>query len=296
MASLVVGWNVSEKKRQQFMGPFAAYLESQGVKCVEVPLEDCTSLPPKVDVYVHKLVDELASMDSNEQYRDKIEKQRHFVDGLSASAVVLEPLPKVTSIMCRRNIHNVLSTTDGVPVPSSVFWDCGDPPSTAHMKYPLLCKPVGACGTRATHDMMIVDNAKNLKEVAAHIPLPLVIQEFLPHSNVVWKVYVIGQRSWVFPRESVAQKPVNTVFNSQEKGGKPEATDPPPAADVEQIVKHTVAALGLELLGLDLIFTPSRELFVVDVNYLPSYTEVPDKFKELLQYMRDRSQRQKLNE
>ena len=61
------------------------------------------------------------------------------------------------------------------------------------------------------------------------------------------------------------------------------------AEEVQPIVQALRQALQLELFGFDVICGKDQVLYVVDVNYFPSYKEVPNFAALLARYLTDRA-------
>jgi len=74
----------------------------------------------------------------------------------------------------------------------------------SNFTYPLIAKPLTAAGTVKSHRMVVVLNAKGLER----IPTPCLVQEYANHDGMLYKVYVMGEKVWVFPRNSLPNLPV----------------------------------------------------------------------------------------
>lgn len=71
--------------------------------------------------------------------------------------------------------------------------------SDAQLKYPLICKPVVAHGKASAHLMSIIFDEQGLADVLE----PSVLQQYIPHGAVVFKVFVLGDTHGVSRRPSI---------------------------------------------------------------------------------------------
>jgi inositol-1,3,4-trisphosphate 5/6-kinase/inositol-tetrakisphosphate 1-kinase len=221
---------------------------------------------------------------------------------------------------CLKNVK----TTSGVPVRSPKFVvvpGSKDPEQRVQdlktalqekglgVVNPLIVKPLIAAGTKQSHFMLIA-----LKESAFNkIPPKSIVQEFINHGSTLFKVYVLGDFVSVYKRHSLPDLPedlsnatVDLVqFDSQRPYPKLEdfgldagpgtintgtstQTTPVTVEEVMPIVNALKKAFGLELFGFDILRRSSEtetEWLVCDVNYFPSYKEVPNFPSLLARYL-----------
>ncbi|CAI5727369.1 unnamed protein product [Hyaloperonospora brassicae] len=164
-------------------------------------------------------------------------------------------------------------------------------------KLPLICKSVEACATERSHMMSVVTKREDL----VYVEYPVLYQEFVNHSGRLYKGYVLGDTINVAERRSlpnlVAGNAQQVHFNTQEAyptsedfhsrsdddaeqetavGGK--WTQETIFAAVRTIGERLRDELKLTLFGFDVIVADDgpRDLYVIDVNYFPSYKEVDD--------------------
>eukprot|EP00551_Chaetoceros_affinis_P012207 CAMPEP_0203665870 /NCGR_PEP_ID=MMETSP0090-20130426/3023_1 /ASSEMBLY_ACC=CAM_ASM_001088 /TAXON_ID=426623 /ORGANISM="Chaetoceros affinis, Strain CCMP159" /LENGTH=888 /DNA_ID=CAMNT_0050529587 /DNA_START=364 /DNA_END=3030 /DNA_ORIENTATION=- len=210
----------------------------------------------------------------------------------------------------------------------------------APFTYPLIVKPLTAAGTSESHRMGILLGRNGISSIHT----PCLLQEYANHDGVLYKVYVLGSRVWVFNRPSLPNLPLGeslpsvspyVEFDSQRPYPKisdfgvvpPNKAETVVSSDAHKTKNYTkikeeekpsdcdsgsqstsftinnddvtceeirpVAdcirrAFGLELFGFDIIVTKKhtkKEMFVVDVNYFPSYKEVTNFSELLAQYL-----------
>ncbi|KAG7369009.1 inositol 1, 3, 4-trisphosphate 5/6-kinase [Nitzschia inconspicua] len=236
----------------------------------------------------------------------------------------------------RRCLRNVTSTS-GVPVRSPLFVvipDCDDPKKRANdlkialqeetqgLSTPLIVKPLIAAGTKESHCMLIA-----LHETAfVKLPPKTIVQEYVNHDATLYKIYVLGDFVSVYERHSLpnlpddlstatvdlvefdSQRPYpnlrDFVHNMDETDRSPKDTKFRNAVavtveEVTPVVRALKKAFGLELFGFDILRrSGDKEWLVVDVNYFPSYKEVPNFPSLLARYLTRRvlEQRRKGND
>lgn len=59
------------------------------------------------------------------------------------------------------------------------------------VRFPVICKPTIAHGSKSAHDMIVIFNEKGLNVCKP----PCVVQNFVNHNAVLHKVFLIGDRS-----------------------------------------------------------------------------------------------------
>lgn len=161
----------------------------------------------------------------------------------------------------------------------------------------MLAKTVRACGAADAHLMSVAFSEKGLHQ--PELRAPLIVQEYLNHGAIIWKAFVIGDYVTVVARPSLcdltpdAQR-ANISFNSQ-KGVPPEllASAPgnapqPPQHVLQAMAKWLRARTGMSLFGFDVVshqpVAGKTAYGVIDINYFPGYSGVPDFNTRLLQH------------
>ncbi|ONM56419.1 Inositol 134-trisphosphate 5/6-kinase 4 [Zea mays] len=142
----------------------------------------------------------------------------------------------------------------------------------ANLSFPLIVKPQVACGVADAHNM-----------------------EYVDHGSKIFKFYVIGDKVFYAVRDSMP----NARFLKPSSGGEaltfnslktlPVATNeqrPQTGAEdgklldadlVEEAAKFLKGLLGLTVFGFDVVVQEGTgDHVIVDLNYLPSFKEVPD--------------------
>mmetsp|Transcript_2030 Transcript_2030/g.3197 ORF Transcript_2030/g.3197 Transcript_2030/m.3197 type:complete len:604 (-) Transcript_2030:126-1937(-) len=166
------------------------------------------------------------------------------------------------------------------------------------LRYPLIAKPLPAAGTKKSHCMGIVLTPQGL----ARVNTPCLLQEYANHDGTLYKVYVLGDDTFVFCRPSLPNLPVYhdddddddqleqepysyVEFDSQrpypklaEFGLEDNSTTTPPNCDtsssqpstmmtvteVTPIVQALKRAFGLELFGFDILVSSATTTTATD--------------------------------
>ncbi|XP_072971545.1 inositol-tetrakisphosphate 1-kinase 6 [Typha angustifolia] len=169
--------------------------------------------------------------------------------------------------------------------------------SEANLSFPIIVKPQVACGVADAHNMALVFKFEDFSKLS--VPLPAVLQEYVDHGSTIFKFYVLGEKVFHAVRKSMPN--ANFLLSMTEIAGSapisfnslktlPVATDDqllighaqadkqPLDIDLVQDAAHCLQKrLGLTIFGFDVVIQEgSGDHVIVDLNYLPSFKEVPD--------------------
>ncbi|KAL0400452.1 UNVERIFIED_CONTAM: Inositol-tetrakisphosphate 1-kinase [Sesamum latifolium] len=196
------------------------------------------------------------------------------------------------------NHLNITSPHLSLAIPNQLFLDT--PQSllhtlaSKHINFPLIAKPLIADGTAGSHQMSLVFNEDGLR--ALNLDPPFVLQEFVNHGGVIFKVYVAGQHIQCVKRKSlpdisedklgVSQNllPFSQISNvtAQEQSDQSvaklmEAAELPPSTFVNEVATQLRQALNLNLFNFDMIRDSKvgGRYLVIDINYFPGYAKMP---------------------
>ncbi|KAG7583811.1 Inositol 1-3-4-trisphosphate 5/6-kinase ATP-grasp domain [Arabidopsis suecica] len=160
----------------------------------------------------------------------------------------------------------------------------------AGLNFPLVAKPLLVDGTAKSHQLFLAYDRLSLAELEP----PLVLQEFVNHGGVLFKVFVVGDvikvvRRFSLPNVSNCEKEkVAGVFQFPRVSSSaasvdktdldPRVAELPPKPLLEGLVRELRNRLGLRLFNIDMIREHgSRDVFyVIDINYFPGYGKMPD--------------------
>jgi len=180
-----------------------------------------------------------------------------------------------------------------------------------------------ACGKASTHYMYLVFTIEKLHQllVAQHeqqqllqpasaatpvfLDMPIIAQSFVNHNATLYKCYVIGsEHTFVQCRASIrnfaAHETDTLFFNSQlpfpdslkdaeasAKYASKQFLAPELAKPFHEISNAIRETLKLNLFGYDVVIDAKTGMkYIVDVNYLPTYTGVPNVYDMLLAHLK----------
>ena len=153
-----------------------------------------------------------------------------------------------------------------------------------------------ACGPSWTHQMVLGGGCVNMIELtdllrSRGVPEKedLMAQEIISGPGWFYKVFSIGGEVGIFKRKGLGEKSGEiSVFDSQSDSFKSEDVSPIDPVDREQLISlaHKIdEILKLKLLGFDVVKGSTSggtgNFYVIDVNYFPTFKEVPDLGKKL---------------
>jgi len=200
---------------------------------------------------------------------------------------------------------------------------------TAGLQYPLIIKPDHACGPHSAHDMCIITDPSGLESV--DFSRPVVVQEYKDHFETLIKVFNLGENTWIYLRRSLPSIgkisgyllksfvsfnshdycPTENDFIENIKGnttiflqeGSNLMNDDVvnqfnvDEALIKQVAERIKNQFSVEIFGFDVIVCEkSKDSFVVDINYFPSYKEVEDFPTHFETFLLERVQRHQIQD
>ncbi|KAG2290213.1 hypothetical protein Bca4012_028733 [Brassica carinata] len=263
------------------------------------------------DLIFHKATDEILSIRLNcsvpessvaVTFSTGMEELRKYMEDQNACAVV-DPLQHIYPVLDRLKMQHILLgledlTASGRKIRGACFHqiDSYDEPdlaqnlSRAGLSLPCIVKPQVACGVADAHSMAIVFRVEDFKDL--NTPVPAIIQEYVDHSSRIFKFYVLGEKIFHAVKKSIPSS--STLRKSAEGNGlRPILFDSLKSLPVGSANQNPVDEIDLELVteaanwlrkkldltifGFDVVIQEgTRDHVVVDLNYLPSFKEIPD--------------------
>ncbi|TWW72107.1 Inositol-tetrakisphosphate 1-kinase [Takifugu flavidus] len=288
------------------------------------PLEEQGQL----DVIIHKLTDLILEADQNDsQAMLLVQRVQDYIDA-HPETIILDPLPAIRTLLDRcksyQLIHRLESCMKGRATSSFLSAEAaesfsyqGNPVVKGHreaavfhpdvleqirrqgLTFPFICKTRVAHGTNS-HEMAIIFSEEDLQDIKP----PCVIQSFINHNAVLYKVFVVGDSYTVVERPSLKNFPSGptdrkAIFFNSHNVSKPESSSDlttrenvegvsqPPNDDVIRKLSRSLRqALGVSLFGIDVIINnQTGQHAVIDINAFPGYEGVPEFFNELLNHI-----------
>jgi inositol-1,3,4-trisphosphate 5/6-kinase/inositol-tetrakisphosphate 1-kinase len=184
---------------------------------------------------------------------------------------------------------------------------------------PLLVKPLWTDGREGSHGLALLHDVEALGKIlqgsiSKELKPPLVVQQFVEHGGVLYKVYVLGLQTVVTRRPSLGDRHMRRNNSDVEQlpriscqrhtghsggggmqrhpyrlscgeavGGGEESTvdDYPPDWLTDALASHLRQQLGLQLFNFDLIspeeqgISDAVQYYIVDINYFPGVDKIP---------------------
>ncbi|XP_022763564.1 inositol-tetrakisphosphate 1-kinase 3-like isoform X7 [Durio zibethinus] len=278
----VVGYALTLKKKNSFLKPkFERLARNKGILFVAIDLNRPLSDQGPFDIILHK------------DYR-----QTH------PEVTVLDPPDAIQHLRNRQsmlqdvvdlNLSDFCGNCGKVGVPRQMVikkdpLSIPDEVTKAGLKLPLVAKPLVVDGSSKSHELFLAYDQFSLSELEP----PLVLQEFVNHGGVLFKIYVVGDaikvvRRFSLPNVSKSKLakvagvfPLTRVSSAAASDDDadldPGVTELPPQPLLERLAKELHHRLGLRLFNIDMIREHgTRDIFyVIDINYFPGYGKMPD--------------------
>ncbi|XP_027329549.1 inositol-tetrakisphosphate 1-kinase 1-like [Abrus precatorius] len=285
-----VGYALQPKKVETFLQPsLLDYAEQNGIDLI--PIDPTTPLQRQGPF--HCIIHKFPTQQWNKHLQEFSAKH--------PNTIIIDP-PELVDRLCNRismleavtNLQISLQNAT-VGVPKQVF--VNDPKTfdfdkieELGLRFPVIAKPFVADGTAESHKLCLVFDRDGLNALS----VPTVLQEFVNHGGVVFKIYVAGQRVNCVKRKSlgdISEEKLRTLkgslpfsrlsnFSVEDEeggGGAVETAEMPPQSLVCELAMALREALGLNLFNVDLIRDGKgeRRYLVIDINYFPGYAKMP---------------------
>ncbi|KAH9619580.1 hypothetical protein KSS87_013164 [Heliosperma pusillum] len=322
---VVVGYALTAKKKESFLQPkFEVVARKKGILLVPIDQNQPLSDQGPFDVVLHKLLGSEWSQ-TLEDYRLKhpevtvldppyaikcVHNRQSMLEEVAAlnladscgrvcvpkQLVVEKDSSSIPNKVAKAGLKLPLDLT------SPAFYSSLSvkPPSSAiaHRQRSLLpspslatqrvAKPLFVDGSAKSHQLFLAYDNVSLSKLEP----PLVLQEFVNHGGVMFKVYVVGDAIKVtrrfslpdvckrelskqagvfqFPRVSCA------AANADEADLEPGVAELPPRPLLERLVGELRLRMGLQLFNIDMIREHGTQdmFYVIDINYFPGISIV----------------------
>ena len=268
------------------------------------------------DMVIHKITDLIKYYGSGEessrlqenfkQFYEKYKETIIFIDGLEGIQVVLsrvifqEFFEKLFLNGDFLKKMEVLGINSKIKVPKIIEIDRNmdyhlivEKMKKSQVNFPVILKTKVALGEQKTHYMAVGLNYEGLEVIEKHENFRKeehIIQEFVNHNETIFKIYVIGEKSHYYTRQSLPNMTKEILgdnqffFDSQIpfkdqleylKHKKDDFTEQNVKIDerIFDIMTETISEkLGFSLYGYDLIKDcENGDVHVVDINYFPGF-------------------------
>uniref|UniRef100_A0A0E0CXI8 Inositol-tetrakisphosphate 1-kinase n=1 Tax=Oryza meridionalis TaxID=40149 RepID=A0A0E0CXI8_9ORYZ len=286
---LVVGYALTKKKVKSFLQPKLLLLaRKKGISLVAI--DDTRPLAEQgpFDVILHKI--------TSKEWQQVLEDYHEE----HPEVTVLDPPNAINHLNNRQSMLaevsdlNLSSFYGEVCTPRQlvIMRDPSSIPTAvamAGLTLPLVAKPLVVDGTSKSHELSLAYDEASL----SMLDPPLVLQEFVNHGGILFKVYIIGETIQVLRRFSLPDVNTYDLLNNvgvyrfprvscaaasaDHADLDPHISELPPRPLLEKLGKELRGRLGLRLFNIDMI----RELgtkdryYIIDINYFPGFGKMP---------------------
>ncbi|GKV19775.1 hypothetical protein SLEP1_g29994 [Rubroshorea leprosula] len=287
---VVVGYALTLKKKRSFLQPkFERLARNKGILLVAIDLNRPLSDQGPFDIILHKLL--------GKEWCEIIEDygKNH------PEVTVLDPPDAIRHLHNRQSMLKDVADLDlsdchgrvGVPRQLFVMKDplsIPDEVTKAGLCLPLVAKPLVVDGSAKSHQLFLAYDQLSLSKLEP----PLVLQEFVNHGGVLFKIYIIGDAIKVVRRFSLPNvskcnlakdagvfrfpRVSSSASSADDADLDPGIAELPPRPLLEKLARELRRRMGLRLFNIDMIREyGSRDVFyVIDINYFPGYGKMPD--------------------
>lgn len=305
-----IGIWISDKKSQKLnWNELINACSSHGYNLLKLDLEKPLEDQGKVDVFLHKLTDIIAAADQGDSKASTIINRVEQYLSNHPNITVIDPLDNVRILLNRYCYYSILQdeptlykqgiftpsfaefTTSNIEINMEIMRQRG-------VRFPVICKPSVAHGSKSAHEMILIFNEKGLHVCKP----PCVVQTFVNHNAILHKVFLIGDRYHISERPSLKNfypsEDLEPIYYSTGEVCKADSQstlsilDPHDKADItmminENKIKAIIRVLrkkiGLLLMGFDIVIdNMTGDHAVIDINVYPSYDSLPNFFEHLL--------------
>ncbi|XP_065013867.1 inositol-tetrakisphosphate 1-kinase 1-like [Musa acuminata AAA Group] len=296
----VVGYALAPKKQQSFIQPSLVGLaRERGIDLVAIDASRRLADQGPFDCVIHKL------------YGEDWKAQLEDFAARNPSVPIVDPPLAIERLHNRISMLQVVSeleipqVRETIGIPSQVvIYDSGALSNSGvvgALHFPVIAKPLVADGSAKSHKMSLVFH----RDALLKLKPPLVLQEFVNHGGVIFKVYVVGDYVQCVKRKSLpdvseeklecsegsvtfSQVSNMTTQDPTEVEYYMHLNEPemPPLSFLTEIARGLRQAMGLRLFNFDVIrdVKIGNRYLVIDINYFPGYAKMPSYEKILTDF------------
>lgn len=289
-----IGYALLPKKQKSFIqDSLVSLAESRGIDLIKIDTDRPLADQGPFDCVLHKL------------YGEDWKKQLQDFKAENPNAVVIDSPDSIERLHNRISMLQAVSevktekkTTETFGIPKQiVIYDqetLFDRSALDLLKFPVIAKPLVADGSAKSHKMALVFNHDGLNKLKP----PIVLQEFVNHGGVIFKVYVVGEYVKCVKRKSLPDyseeklkglegslsfSQVSNLASNERIDEKYyqkmdlEDTQWPPYAFITEVARGLRKAINLNLFNFDVIRDTriGNRYLIIDINYFPGYAKMP---------------------
>ncbi|CAN6459383.1 unnamed protein product [Victoria cruziana] len=287
---IIVGYALTAKKIKSFLRPtFEALARKNGIVFVAIDQNQSLLNQGPFDIILHKL--------AGKEWYQVLEEYRKK----HPEVIILDPPHAIEHLHNRQSMLQEVADLNlcdlngkiGVPTQLTIHENPASIPDAvkrAGLRLPLVAKPLVVDGTAKSHELSLAYDQSSLSKLEP----PLILQEFVNHGGVLFKVYIVGETIKVVRRFSlpdvegsetlhkigVVQFPrVSCAAASADDAElDPCVSELPPLSLLEKLARELRRRLGLQLFNIDIIREHSTRdcYYVIDINYFPGFAKMPE--------------------
>ncbi|KAK9067909.1 hypothetical protein SSX86_012020 [Deinandra increscens subsp. villosa] len=294
-----IGYALLSKKQKSFIQDSLVSLAKQrGIDLIKIDTDKPLADQGPFDCLLHKLY--------GEEWRKQL--QDYLV--CNPSAIVIDSPEAIERLHNRISMLDVVSEIEqvngdeshetasfGVPKQIVIY----EPERLRDAKawgealnFPVIAKPLVADGSAKSHKMLLIFGTDGFDELKT----PTVLQEFVNHGGVIFKVYVVGKYVKCVKRKSlpdISEEKLSSLngslsfsqisnLTSDERNDDKyykmmdsEEAAMPPMSLITNIACGLRKAMKLHLFNFDVIrdTKAGNRYLVIDINYFPGYAKMP---------------------
>lgn len=324
-----VGYIFTKKKLSRSgMQNFDIYAKKYNIDIFMIDLDIPLEKQGPFDCIIHKLTDLIAQADGGDEIAIKQVKNVKDYIAEHPEIPIFDPLNVVCKLMDRITANDLLNSVIKQKKESGEKCLFNLPESSIkpliteqlkNTKFPIMCKRIGACSTKISHEMALIPSLDKIDEAKKIMSSgnpdieneEYILQQFINHDGILFKIYVFDGNFRIVVRPSLNNVKSSDIifFDSQripkefkETKASGEGVPPPDSFSnmmkdesekqkkidlinydyIKEITKDLSERLELTLFGYDVVIdSETNQYYIVDVNYFPAYDGV-ENFQEVL--------------
>lgn len=264
----------------------------------------------KCDILLYKATDiQVSALLNNMQDINNIQRIEQLITYLQHqyNTIILYSLHQINNVLNRITmynlLHNMIQLNNNYRVEIPYYSELSNMNNDTTIQYPVIIKHKIACGTIDSHQMYIIYNTIQFNTIVntLHNKNDWLYQQYIQH-NIMYKVYVLGTNVWYYiVNNNNTSTSINNnnnelyTFNSQtihkqyvQPNDNNIDTDTNSIYNIiQQISQYSTTILQFDIYGFDLIIDQYNHtnLYIIDINYFPSYKQVNNFDTYLYQYL-----------
>ncbi|PHU15640.1 hypothetical protein BC332_16845 [Capsicum chinense] len=310
------GYVLASKKVSSFIqDSLINHAQKNGIDLIPIDLSKPLIEQGPFDCIFHKL------------YGPEWRKQLEQFARQNPTTVIVDPIDSIEKLHNRISMLEVVNElkitaqTETIGIPIQIFIQEKSESESLlqainrqRLHFPVLAKPFIANGTADSHQMSLVLKPEGL----AGLKAPIVLQEFVNHGGVIFKVYVAGKHVKCVKRRSLPDIPEEKLgtlkenlisfsqisnLTAQDRNDDSmaeliEKAVMPPMGFVTDVANQLRNALKLHLFNFDMIRDNKvgNRYLVIDINYFPGYAKMPNYESMMTAFFLDIAREKQNNE